>query len=212
MKQYYILSISGSGSMFVTSLFAQYLGTPDQPRISADGNCHNQGQGEWQATDLIELIGNYWQDRRYRKPLLYSHETDLARVRRALPAVHVVLIDYRAEDAERIARQRTVKAHHLEWTPEEYAKLAGADWPAYSPNNILESQLIQDELTELRRQYTVQWLDQIDRGLVDSTVDYQTVMTGPINQRVADIVGQPARPELEAFVEQYQTLNRRLYG
>lgn len=210
MKQYYLLSVSGSCSMFVASLMAQYLGATSTAKISAMGDCHDHGNGFWQPTDIIETIGDYWQDKNYQKPLLYAHYTDLARVRQQLPNVQIVLVDFEPDDIRLIAYFRTIKAHSLEWNQAEYDKLAGPDWPPYSDNNIAESQLIRDELTEHRMVYTQNWLAQVDRNLVDNVLQFKTILTGDINQTVADIMGMPVNRSLDNFVKEYQTINERL--
>ena len=196
--------------MFVASLMAQYLGATETARISAMGDCHDHGNGSWQPTDIIETIGDYWKDKRYQKPLLYAHFTDLARVRRQLPHVHVVLIDFEPDDVRLIAYFRTIKAHPLEWNRDEYDKLAGPDWPEYSINNIAQSELIRNELTEHRMVYTQNWLSQVDRNLVDDVLQFKTILTGDINQAVADIMQKPVNKNLVNFVKEYQTTNERL--
>ena len=198
--------------MFVASLMAQYLGAAEPAKISQTGDCHDHGNGFWKPTDIIELIGDYWQDKHYQKPLLYSHVTDLARVRRQLPNVQVVLVDFEPDDVELISYFRTVKAHSLQWNQEEYSKLAGPDWPAYSPNNIAESRLIRDELTQHQIPHTRNWLTQVDRNLVDNVLQFKTILLGNINQTVADIMQKPVDPSLETFVKEYQTVNRQIHG
>lgn len=196
--------------MFVASLMAQYLGATSTAKISELGDCHDHGNGFWRATDIIELIGDYWQDKNYQKPLLYSHYTDLERVRNQLPNIQVVLVDFEPDDVRLISYFRTIKAHSLQWNEEEYAKLAGTDWPAYSPNNIAESKLIRDELTEHQIPHTKHWLTQVDRNLVDNVLQFKTILTGNINQNVADIMGVPVNRTLDNFVKEYQTTNERL--
>jgi len=210
MSQYYLLSVSGSCSMFVASLMAQYLGASNTATISELGDCHDHGNGFWKPTGTIELIGDYWQDKNYQKPLLYSHVTDLARVRRQLPKVQIVLVDFEPNDVRLISYFRTVKAHSLQWNQEEYDKLAGPDWPAYSPNNITESRLIRDELTQHQIPHTQKWLTQVDRNFVDNVLQFKTILSGNINQAVADIMDVPVNPALEIFVKEYQTTNERL--
>lgn len=196
--------------MFVASLMAQYLGATSTARISSLGDCHDHGNGSWKATDVIELIGDYWQDKNYKKPLLYSHYTNLARVRQQLPNVHVVLVDFEPDDVELISYFRTIKAHSLQWNKDEYAKLAGPDWPPYSANNIAESKLIRDELTQHQIPHTQKWLTQVDRNLVDNVLQFKTILTGDINQAVANIMGVPVDRRLDNFVKEYQTTNERL--
>lgn len=210
MKQYYILSVPGSASMFFTTVIAKYLG--EQPAvISSDGNCHDLGQGNWAGSDMVEMIGDYLHDVTYTKPLLYSHVPDIAKVRQRHPDLEVILIDYDEDDIELISRLRTVKAHHLAWNETEYEKLAGPDWPPYSPDNILTSSLIREELVQMQIPHTRAWLEQIDRSQIDSTVHFKTIFYGNLNQTVAELLQQPVRPDVQEFISQYQLTNQQLY-
>jgi hypothetical protein len=210
MKQYYLLCVPGSCGMFVTSLMSHYLLGKTNTTISANGHCHDLGQGTWTNTDEVYLIGDQWQDRVYHKPILFSHYTDLARVRELMPDITVILIDYQADDVEQISRFRTVKAHHLDWTPEEHASLAGPDWPPYDPDNILHSPLIQHELTQARMPFTRSWISQVDRNQVDFVLQFKDIVAGDINRAVAGIFGFEPDPAMQDFVAQYQQVNQKI--
>ena len=211
MTQYYILSISGSCSMFLTSIFAQYLADAAPARIGANGDCHDQGAGAWQETRLIESIGDWLEPRRYTKPLLYSHSTDLALFKQYNPQARVVLVDFDQDDVELISYFRTVKMHTQTWSEQEYAKLAGPDWPAYSPTNIQDSELVLRELVDLQQPHTREWWHRT-RGCpeTDYVVHFKTILAGAVNQAVADIVGLPLRPSIQQFIDDYQETNERL--
>ena len=77
MKQYYLLSVAGSGGMFVSALMLHYMGLPSNPQVSATGDCHDLGNGTWRPADDVFLIGDRWEHRSYRRPLLYSHYTNI---------------------------------------------------------------------------------------------------------------------------------------
>jgi hypothetical protein len=98
----------------------------------------------------------------------------------------------------------------LQWNQHEYDKLAGPDWPPYSPNNIAESSMIRDELTQHQIPHTQNWSTQVDRNLVDNVLQFKTILSGNINQAVANIMGVPVDPTLEHFVKEYQAANDRL--
>lgn len=213
MKQYYLLSVAGSGGMFVSSLMLHYMGLPSNPQVSAAGDCHDLGNGTWKPADDVFLIGDRWEHRAYRKPLLYSHYTNLTDVKNYMPNLTVVLIDYTEDDIELISRLRTVKAHSLQWNQEQYDLLAGPDWPAYSKDNIAESKLIQDELTQMRIPTTRDWLTDVDQNQIDYTVPFRMI-TGQdsgLNQKVADIFGLPESAQLDNFIKEYQQVNQKLY-
>jgi hypothetical protein len=190
---------------------AHYLGASNTATISERGDCHDQGNGFWQETDIIEVIGDYWKpNKNYRKPLLYAHYTDLADVKQKLPDVEIVLVDFEPDDVRLISYFRTLKAHHLTWSKKEYDIFAGPDWPEYSPNNIVDNEMVRNELTEHQIPHTERWLTQVDRNLVDHVLQFKTILRGDINQTVADIMGVTKDPELENFVREYQTVNERL--
>jgi hypothetical protein len=130
-----------------------------------------------------------------------------------MPNLTVVLIDYTEDDIELISRLRTVKAHSLQWNQEQYDLLAGPDWPAYSKDNIAESKLIQDELTQMRIPTTRDWLTDVDQNQIDYTVPFRMI-TGQdsgLNQKVADIFGLPESAQLDNFIKEYQQVNQKLY-
>ena len=210
MSQYIILSVAGSASMFLTSIFAQYLGA-DPARISARGDAHDHGAGAWRSTDLIELIGDYPEPRPSTRPLLYVHTPDLELIRRYNPRARVVLVDFDLDDVELISWFRTVKMHTQTWSPAEYAKLAGPDWPAYSPTNIEDSELVLQELVAMQQPHTQEWWRRT-RGCpeTDYVVHFKTILAGAVNQAVADIVGLPLRPSIQQFIDDYQETNERL--
>ena len=210
MPQYIILSVAGSASMFLTSIFAQYLGA-DPARISPRGDAHDLGAGAWCSTDLIELIGDYPRPQPSTRPLLYVHTTDLDLIRRHNPEARVVLVDFDLEDVETISWFRTIKAHTQTWSPAEYAKLAGPDWPAYSPTNIEDSELVRRELTALQQPHTREWW-QRTRGCtqINYRVYFKTIVAGAVNEAVATILGLAPRPDIQQFIDQYQETNARL--
>lgn len=213
MKQYYLLSVAGSGGMFVSALMLHYMGLPSNPQVSATGDCHDLGNGTWKPADDVFLIGDRWEHRSYRRTLLYSHYTNLTDVKTHMPDLTVVLISYTAADVELISRLRTVKAHSLQWNQEQYDLLAGPDWPAYSKDNITESKQIQDELTQMRMPITRDWLAEVDHSQVNYTIPFRMI-TGQdpgLNQTVANIFGQPQSVQLDEFIKEYQQVNRELY-
>ena len=215
MKQYYLLSVAGSGGMFVSSLMLHYMGCPTNPNptVSVTGDCHDLGNGIWKPADNVFLIGDRWEHRIYHKPLLYSHYTNLTDVKNYMPNLNVVLVGYSEEDVELISRLRTVKAHALQWNQEQYNLLAGPDWPVYSNNNITESKMIQDELTQMRMPVTREWLTEVDQTQVNYTIPFRMVigLDSGLNQTVADIFGKLPSPKFNDFIQQYQSINQKLY-
>lgn len=198
--------------MFVATIMSHYLTGKSATEISSNGHCHNLGNGTWNNTEDVFLIGDQWQDRVYHKPILFSHYTNLARVRELMPNIRVVLIAYNKDDVELITRFRTIKAHHLNWTLEEYQKFAGPDWPDYHPDNILNNQLVQNELTELGSPYTQDWIAQVDCNLVDYVLQFKDIVGGDVNQAIADIFGRAKDPSIDQFIQQYQTVNQQTHG
>jgi len=211
MTQYYLLCMPGSGGMFVTSLMCHYLFGSCDTRVSNTGHCHDLGQGSWNNTDQVFLIGDHWQDRVYHKPILFSHFTDLDRVRTFMPEIQVVLIDFQQDDVELISKLRTIKAHHPNWTAEEYAKFAGPNWPSYDPNNILDSKIVEQELTHLQIPHTQNWIRQVDRTKANYVLQFKDIIRGNINQAVAKIFGRDTDTAVQSFVEQYQRSNCKYY-
>ena len=210
MKQYYILSVAGSAGLFLTSIFAQYLGSHGPARISKYGDCHDLGNGTWNSTNLIELSSDYLKPCQCKKPLLVCHSTDLTTLRRYNPKIKIVLINFEPDDAERISYFRTIKAHTLRWNESEYKKLAGPDWPPYSPTNIQDSDMIRNELIQMQIPHTLSWLEST-KGCsnIDYVVQFKTIMSGDINRVVADILEKPLRPDLQKFIKEYQTINKQ---
>jgi len=214
MDQYYIVNVPGSSGMFLTGVIAKYLGFPCDTIISPNGHCHNLGNGNWKNTDYIELIGDYWQDKVYTKTILFSHYQNLSQVKSLMPNIKIVLIDYDNDDVELISKFRTTKALDMIWNQEEYNKVAGADWPLYSKDNILSSNIIQKELIKFRINDTANWITAIDHNLVDYAIPFKTILgldNKSLNDAIAHLIGVTPDTLIQTFISQYQTINKEFY-
>jgi hypothetical protein len=197
--------------MFVISLFAKLLGYDCPTTISNNGHCHDLGRGAWQGMPFVEQHGDYWDGKNTHRPLIFTHCTDLARIKRTIPRAKIVLIDYGPEYYWQISLFRTVKALGQIWNETEYDNTAGPNWPPYSPNNIAESPIIRTELTGFRMPDTQNWIHNIDRSAVDHSIDFATVISGNVAGAVADILNVPVDPAVQQFADQYQTINQEYY-
>ena len=211
-KQYYICCVAGSSGMFLSSVFAKYLNLDCPTVISTNGHCHDLGSGVWQEPNEIELAGDFWSGKKSNKPIIFSHFTNLKKVKQVMPEVQIILINYNPDDVLQISTFRTMKAYTLMWSQTEYNKIAGPDWPLYDPNNLVNSKMIRDECIRFRIPDTVDWIQQVDKNLADYQLDFQTIVNGDIGSAVAKILNKPVDGEIEQFIKQYQSINRKFYN
>lgn len=214
-NRYLIHCCSGSGGLFLTSVFAKMLQIPVQPVISDTGHCHNQGHGDWKSVPGVAVIGNHWAGNYHPgNRLYYVHELD-SKFKQHNPDVKIVRITVQPSDYRLVTELYVSKAWPALWTPEEYARWASADYPPYSANNIEESQLIrQDLINNLSQTLTADWVQRCHNDPWDHSIDFRTVMgldDQLLDQVVADITAQQTTDEIRAFVAEYQTVNKELY-
>ena len=216
MKKFLIYCCVGSGGMFLTSVLAQMLNYDVDPVLSNRGHCHQlSSRGIWTNTQDINFIGEFWSNFRQDRRLFYTHVLDVAKFKQEHPDVELILIDFAPEDAELIARLFVCKAWPDIWTPEEYNKWAGPSWPAYSHDNIQESDLIRNEIiADLTQTRIKSWLAQVKTSGFDHIVDFKTILglnSTSLGAQLESIVDQPITAEVAEYIKQYQQINRELY-
>jgi hypothetical protein len=69
-----------------------------------------------------------------------------------------------------------------------------------------------DECIQFNIPATVDWIQQIDKNLADYQLDFQTIVNGDIGSAVARILNKPVDSEIEQFIKQYQSINRKFYN
>jgi hypothetical protein len=214
-SRFVIYCCSGSGGLFVSSVFAKLMGIATQPKISDTGNCHDLGSGNWLSIPQLVLASSYW-DMNYRSDarLLHAHELP-TNFKHIYPDIKVVYITASPAQYKTITKMFVKKAWSELWTFEEYSKWVGPDYPPYSVNNIAESELICNDLVnDLVTTTTKAWFDRADIAAVDYTIDFETVMglnDQLLDQLISDIVQQPTTKEIAQYVQDYQRLNQQLY-
>lgn len=214
-NRYMIYCCAGTGGLFLMSLFARLMGVPVQPTLSNTGHCHDLGHGNWNGAPGAVFLGDYW-DQNYRpgSKLYYSHQLNPG-FRQHNPDVKFVGITVLPDDYPLITRLLVKKAWPDKWTPEEYNKWVGPDYPAYSRNNIAESDIIcNDLISDLLVTLINPWFEKNKNVAYDYTINFRTIMgldNLVLNQCISDIVGIPAPDELHRVVHEYQQLNRQLY-
>jgi hypothetical protein len=214
-QKYHIFCVSGSGGSFLSTVFAKLLGIHITPKLSIDGNCHDLGNGEWEDTDEINLIGNHWRRFNIKKTIFVSHLlVDLEKHKKMYPEVGTVLLAYDQTDYLNITKLNVTKFLHSIWNENEYNKLVGPSWPPYDRNNIKQSSIIYKDLTKLLNTHTKQWIEDIDPVKFDFVIDFKTVMglnEIRLDQAVANIVGKSTNSDIYNYVVDYQLLNKELY-
>jgi hypothetical protein len=197
------------------SLFAKLMDIPVQPTFSNTGNCHDLGHGNWKGAPGVVFLGDYW-DLNYQPGarLYYSHQLD-PDFRQQNPDVKFVGITVLPEDYPLITRLLVKKAWPDKWTPVEYNKWVGPDYPAYSCNNIAESDIIcNDLIADLLVTLINPWFENNKNVAYDYTINFRTIMgldSLVLDQCVSNIVGSPLTVELHKLVQTYQQLNQQLY-
>jgi hypothetical protein len=211
MDQYFVCCVPGSSGMFVCTVLAKYLGYTCDTVISNNGHCHDLGNGIWRSNDCIELLGDHWNGIASYSPIIFSHCTELAKIKQVMPNIKIVLINYDNSDLTTIATFRTMKAYILHWTQEEYNKVAGPDWPPYHAENLLDSHMIRNECIQFQIPYTKKWISQIDQSLVDYKINFKTICNGNLDQTVTDMLSVSKINDITKFITQYQKINSEYY-
>jgi hypothetical protein len=216
MKRFLIYCCVGSGGMFLTSVLAQMLNYDVDPVLSSRGHCHQLSKnGIWTNTKDINFIGEFWSNFRPDRRLFYTHVLDIDRFRQDHPDVKLILINFAVEDAELIARLFVCKAWPDIWSLEEYNKWAGPSWPAYSQNNIQESDLIRNEIiADLTQTRIKSWLTQVNASDFDYVIDFKTILglnSIALGSQLENIVDRSVTSAVTEYIKQYQQINRELY-
>ena len=169
--RYCIHHCSGSGGMFLLTLFANFLNLKPKNQLdTAHGDYHNSGSGDWKnLNSKICCIGNYWEG--------YKNNDD------------VVL--YYTHQHEYISRLKKLY-----------------------PDNNLNDPMVYNKLHSQLNLDTINWHKTLDYNQVDYLVDFKTIF-GLNNQSLEDIVssitGMPVTGNIKKIIQEYQTVNNRLY-
>ena len=216
MNRYLIYCCVGSGGMFLTSVFARLLNYDVEPVISERGHCHRLGSsGIWSNTQDVNFIGEFWLNFRPDKKLFYTHVLDIDQFKTDYPDVKLVLIDFALDDIMLISKLFVCKAWPDIWSKEEYNKWAGPSWPAYSVDNILQSELVRNEIiSDLARTRIKPWLNQVKRDEFDYTINFKTVIgleLPTLDEKLTEILNCYVPDNVNHYIKQYQQLNQTLY-
>jgi hypothetical protein len=207
---------AGTGGLFLSSVISNFLGIVVKPQFSTSGHSHNLGKGNWKgANEAINFIGNHW-DLNFKPNsiIFYAHQGPILELKLKIPNLKVILIDFKEEDCYNITKLYVNKAWPDMWNKEEYDMWRGDDWPAYSNTNIQDSEIIRTDLINQLINETRTWIKEYDKNVVDFIVNFKTVM-GIDNSNLAtlmsNILDKPVTPAIEKMIDEYQTLNKRLY-
>jgi hypothetical protein len=210
-----IYCCTGSGGIFLTTVFAQILGLNVRSHFSSTGNAHDLGQGVWKSTKNICLIGDHW-DQTYRPgyQLYYSHVLSDNFIQ-THPDIKLIVIHTEPRDYQKVTELYVKKAWPSKWTPEEYAKWASPEYPPYSRNNIADSELIRNDLiNDFEINNIKKWHEENAHIPVHATINFRTIM-GIDSENLIDVVcnitGCTASDATVQYVSEYQKLNHSLY-
>ena len=211
-----IYCAAGTGGLFLSSVIANFLGINVRPQFSPSGHSHNIGKGNWKGKDsVINFIGNHWDiNFRPNSTIFYAHQGPIADLKLKIPNLKVILIDFSDQDYYNITKLYVYKAWPDMWTNQEYDKWRGSSWPAYSKSNIQDSEIIRNDLINQLTQLTKNWIEAYDKTVVDSTINFRTVMgldNNDLATVLSNILDKPTTPFINQLIEEYQTLNKRLY-
>jgi hypothetical protein len=215
MKKFLIYCCSGTGGLFLQSVFAKIMSIDVAPKFSKSGNCHDMGQGAWRGMPELIVIGDHW-NKNYQpnKRLYYSHvlPDEFADLN---PDIEIVYIHVDTEDYQKVTELNVCKAWPDMWTQEEYNKWASPHYPPYDKNNITESDLVRNDLIhDLLIMHTLPWFKNKDPKFYNHVINFKTIMgldNLKLDQVVADIVGVSSTKEISNYVLEYQQLNQSLY-
>ena len=214
-NRFIIYCCPGAAGLFLTSVFAKIMEINVSPSISATGNSHNLGNGDWKEIPSINLLGDHYESN-YRPgcPIYFAHRvgTDFWQQN---PNIKSVYINIYPSEYRKVARILVKKAWPTLWTQDEYNKWVSPNYPPYSSDNIATSELICNDLVDDLSVTTVQkWCEDNKNRQYDYTIDFKTIMGLDgyvLDQVVAEIVQQPTTKDIHQFVVDYQILNQRLY-
>jgi hypothetical protein len=212
---------SGTGGMFLTSVFAKIMNIPIETKISSIGDCHDFGNGVWapHQSAIIDHVfdvqtGKLILNHVPGKFLYLSHIITNEFIEQN-PDIEVVQIRAKPDDYYDISLLAVKKEWPNHWTQEEYNKWVSPYYPPYSPNNIAESALIcKDLIGFLIGKKTADWYQEHEHINYSHYIDFQTVMgidNKNLAQEVATITGGNVTDEVCKFINEYQQLNKKLY-
>jgi hypothetical protein len=219
--RYCIHHCSGSGGMFLLTLFANFLNLKPKNQLdTAHGDYHNSGSGDWKnLNSKICWMGNYWEGHKNNDDvvLYYTHQHEyISRLKKLYPDIKIVAIDASEEDYKNITKFYIKKGWSNLWTQQEYNKwvATGCDYfPPYDKNN-LNDPMVYNMLHSQLNLDTINWHKTLDHNQVDYLVDFKTIF-GLNNQSLEDIVssitGMPVTDNIKKIIQEYQTVNNRLY-
>ena len=215
-NQYLIYCPAGTGGLFLSSVIANFLNIKVVPYFSDTGHCHDLGQGNWKGAEKnINFIGDHW-DINFKPDcdIYYVHQGPIAELKTQMPNLKVILIDYDEKDYYNITMLYVYKAWPDIWSEQEYSKWEGIDWPPYSKDNIQTSEIIRNELIKGLTSLIAEWLNNYDSSVVDYSINFNTVLglnDHNLAEELSVILQQPVTSEITTLIDEYQTLNKRLY-
>jgi hypothetical protein len=182
--------------------------------ISDNGDCHNVGNGIWQANKYLS------------HPYKEIHINQLEKIKQPVLGTHVIkqfpsrvayriLINYDKSDYKHICTMKAIKADTLSWNTDAFNNIKGDSWPLYSKNNIVESKTIRDEIINVHNyNETMNWIKDIDTTAFDYVIDFKTIHgidNKQLSTVIATICNKPVTTDVYNFIKQYQKINQRLY-
>lgn len=215
MKQFMIYCCAGTGGLFLTTVLGQVLGINVQAKFSASGHAHDMGRGNWRGAQSVCFIGDHWAlNYRPGYVLYYAHVMPEFFLRKH-PNVTLIKIVTDAKDYRKVSELYVKKAWPDIWSQEEYNKWAGPDYPAYSPTNIPDSDIIvTDLINDFEKTAVEAWHTTNSHVMAHHSVNFRTIMgIDDLNllHIMRDITGKTATDETKQYVLEYQQKNQKLY-
>lgn len=214
-SRYMIYCCPGTGGLFLTTVFAQVLGTDIRSRFSTTGHAHDMGQGNWRGAPGVCLLGDHW-DIHYRpgQQLYYTHYLPTNYMDQN-PQIDLVRIDTDPEDYRKVTELYVNKVWPDLWTPEQYKKWYSPAYPPYSADNVQSSELIRNDLIlDFEQSLVRAWHQQASQHQPQHCINFRTVM-GVGQEDLASVVGEILRrsvsAETQQYIKQYQQINQELY-
>jgi len=215
MKQYMIICCAGDGGSFLTTVVAQLLGYQIKAKFSNTGHAHDMGRGNWRGAESLCLIGDNWEMNYRPGARLYTSHVMPYNYIQQNPDVKIIKIDTAPKDYRKVTELCVSKAWPDMWTPEEYAKWVGPDYPPYHKSNVEQSKLIRNDLiNDLVINYTKKWQDHHRFVPVHHVINFRTIMgidNIDLVDSICEIVSQPATLIIRQYVAEYQKVNQSLY-
>ena len=215
--KYVVYAGWGAGGSFLSAIVAKFLGNNININLSDSGDAHDMGAGPWSGTPdkFVNVLGDHW-DLNFNSSstVLYVHHGPIQKFKKENNNVIVILVEYDPDDYFYVAQMFACKAAVLWWTLEEYNKWAGPDWPPYHEQNIQQSNMVRQEVTNGLMQHVIQWMQKCDRSVVDYTINFKTIMglnKLDLATEISTILKRPITNDIKNTIIEYQTLNKKLY-